>query len=305
MITRRFGRLSFIIAGSVLLAAPLGAQGLDAGSATFSQLLAGAGLATDEPRVLPKVPACAPRYIACGQTLETAITYQSCRTADGYYGNIHLFQGAAGQMVTIDMMATAFDPVLGLADPTFHLVAGNDDGGPGGDARIVHYLGQAAGQWAIVSTSFFPYSTGPYTLRLLCSDGPAPPPLPPPSPIDTGDTSPCVADGFTLCAANGRFEVTATSLRSLFPNLAGRVSPVMDGELGGAFHFFKAEQNFHVVVKLARRPGGYFSASAVALEGLPWTVRIRDTLTGQVKVYENLAGGLGAPTDAQAFPADP
>lgn len=120
-----------------------------------------------------------------------------------------------------------------------------------------------------------------------------------------GDTSPCVPDELTLCAVGGRFEITSTAPRSLFPGLAGRVSPVIDGDLGGAFHFFAAEKNFHTVVKVALRPSGFYAVSAVALDPLEWTVRIRDTMTGEVKSYTNPEGGLGVPTDTQAFAADP
>jgi hypothetical protein len=83
------------------------------------------------------------------------------------------------------------------------------------------------------------------------------------------------------------------------------VSPVFDGELGGAFHFFRAEENFQAVVKVSLRLNGHYAVAAASVGGLPWTIAVRDTLTGQVKRYTSRAGELGVPTDPRAFPANP
>lgn len=120
-----------------------------------------------------------------------------------------------------------------------------------------------------------------------------------------GGAGPCVPGEFTLCAVDGRFEITTTSPRSLFPGLAGRVSPAVEGELGGAFHYFLAEKNFHLVIKIAKRPSGFFAVSIAGFENFEITIRIRDTATGQVKTYFKPETDLALPVDAAAFPVDP
>jgi len=120
-----------------------------------------------------------------------------------------------------------------------------------------------------------------------------------------GGGGPCVPGEFTVCAESGRFEITTTSARSLFPGLAGRVSPVLQGELGGAFHFFLDEENFHIVVKLSKRPSGFYAVSFFGGEPLEWNVRVRDTATGEVKNYSKAFGTLTLGVDVKAFPINP
>lgn len=120
-----------------------------------------------------------------------------------------------------------------------------------------------------------------------------------------GGNGPCVPGEFTVCAENDRFEITTTSPRSLFPGLAGRVSPVVQGELGGAFHFFLAEKNFHLVIKIVKRPSGFYAVSIAGFENFEITIRIRDTETGQVKTYFKPETDLALPVDAKAFPVNP
>lgn len=120
-----------------------------------------------------------------------------------------------------------------------------------------------------------------------------------------GGNGPCVPGEFTVCVVDGRFEITTTSERSLFPGLAGRVAPVIQGDLAGAFHFFLAEENFHVVIKIAKRPSGFYAVSIAGLDNFPMTIRIRDTLTGAVKTYFKADGVLSVPVDQGAFPVNP
>ena len=119
------------------------------------------------------------------------------------------------------------------------------------------------------------------------------------------DTSPCAPGELTACLAQGRFEVTTTAPRSLHPGLAGRISPIFNADLGAAFHFFKDEENFHLVVKTSKRPSGFWAVSFFSGELLEWSVRVRDTWTGEVKQYQKPFGQLGRDADAMAFPIEP
>lgn len=120
-----------------------------------------------------------------------------------------------------------------------------------------------------------------------------------------GGTGPCVPGELTACVVDGRFEITTTSPRSLFDALAGRVAPVIQGDLAAAFHFFLSEENFHVVIKIAKRPSGFYAVSIAGLDLFPMTIRIRDSETGEVKTYVKPDGELSLPVDAQAFPVNP
>lgn len=123
-----------------------------------------------------------------------------------------------------------------------------------------------------------------------------------PDPLPPGS---CEPGEFTVCAIGRRFEITATSPRSAFAGGIGRVSPVLQGDLGGAFHFFMAEKNFQLVVKIARRTNGFYAVAIAGLESFPMTIQIRDSRTGVVKTYEKRRGKLSLPVDNQAFPVEP
>ncbi len=116
--------------------------------------------------------ACALHFMQCGQILNTSLTTNDCQLDDGTYVGFYVFSGQSGQTVTINMSSSAFDTFLLLLDPTPETVAVDDDGGSGTNSRIVHTLDQTSPDWTIAATSFFVQQTGPFTLRLQCSDPP-------------------------------------------------------------------------------------------------------------------------------------
>jgi hypothetical protein len=64
--------------------------------------------------------------------------------------------------VRLDLISDDFDPVLYLSDPELDLIAYDDDGGEGLDARITRQL--QAGPYLVWVSSFFANETGKYEL---------------------------------------------------------------------------------------------------------------------------------------------
>lgn len=112
--------------------------------------------------------------ISCGQTVNGQIETDDFQLDDGSYFDFYEFTGQNGQTVTIDMKSNAVDPYLFLLDADDNVLAEDDDSGTGNDARIVFTLDETSDAWAIAANAFDPGSTGPYTLSLQCSGGPAP-----------------------------------------------------------------------------------------------------------------------------------
>lgn len=114
-------------------------------------------------------------------------------------------------------------------------------------------------------------------------------------------TVPCVRNTTTACLANDRFEVKVdwqTSTAS---------GPAQVMAFGGqraensdsAFFWFFSEANFEMGLKILDACGfnGKFWVFVSGLTDQGWTVRIRDTHTGDVKTYSNPTGRL-TPTTA-------
>lgn len=118
-----------------------------------------------EPRV------CTANSIACGQTRSGSLTDDDCViTRDGSFFDAWFFSGTAGQTITASLTSSAFDAYLLLADPGSKVVAQDDNGGGGTNARIVFTL-DSTGDWAVIANSLAGGETGPYTLTLSCSGG--------------------------------------------------------------------------------------------------------------------------------------
>jgi len=120
-------------------------------------------------------PACAPRPIALGQTVNSSLTVSSCPLGDGSFYEPYSFHGSTGQQVSILMTSTAFDTYLFLRSPDGSEVQ-DDDGGGGSNSRIPAGAGRitlpANGTYMILANSFSPNTTGSFSLTL---EGPAPP----------------------------------------------------------------------------------------------------------------------------------
>lgn len=108
---------------------------------------------------------------ACNRTETGSLTSSDC-TLDSDHTSVDfwMFQGTAGQQVTITLRSSSFDAYLFLLDPTPQVVADDDDGAGGTDARIVYTL-QTSGTWTIAVNQLDPFRYGSYTLSVTCTGG--------------------------------------------------------------------------------------------------------------------------------------
>jgi hypothetical protein len=109
-----------------------------------------------------------------------------------------------------------------------------------------------------------------------------------------GDTSACVDDDTTLCAADGRFKVRVTWRTGQGQTGPGHVAKLNAN--AGAFWFFSAD-NTEMLVKVldACNPYNAFWVFYAATTNVGFTVEVTDTHTGLVKQYSN-PYGLAAPS---------
>jgi hypothetical protein len=102
--------------------------------------------------------------IAAGQTRTGTLTSASCRLRDGRSTDSWQLTLDAATTLRIDMTSTAFDAFLIVTDAGGAIVALDDDGGVGVNARITQHF--AAGSYTIWTTSFMPGMSGGYQLAV-------------------------------------------------------------------------------------------------------------------------------------------
>jgi uncharacterized protein YjdB len=114
--------------------------------------------------VQPAPAACVTgRTIAIPSTTDATLSTTSCRQRDGSFENRYDITLAQPRALRIDMTSTAVDPYLVLLDDNEAVIAKNDDGGAGTDARLEVEL--AAGTYTIL-TRGRPGETGAYRLQV-------------------------------------------------------------------------------------------------------------------------------------------
>ncbi|HEY0083089.1 MAG TPA: carboxypeptidase regulatory-like domain-containing protein, partial [Pyrinomonadaceae bacterium] len=109
--------------------------------------------------------------ITFGQTVSGTLANGDCQNPvenDGSLVDEYIFNGTAGQQVTITMQSSAFDTVLYLLGPDGSQLAFNDDidrngTPPNRNSRIVITLPES-GVFSILANSFAPEERGAYTL---------------------------------------------------------------------------------------------------------------------------------------------
>jgi cobalamin biosynthesis Co2+ chelatase CbiK len=80
--------------------------------------------------------------------------------------NAYTFSGAAGDVITIDMVSTDFDTFLELIGPNGVEVTRDDDSGDGFNARIANFSLPTTGTYTIIARAFGA-GAGTYTLTLV------------------------------------------------------------------------------------------------------------------------------------------
>ena len=120
-----------------------------------------------------------------GQMLNGELAATDCRSPifDGaYYSDLYYFTASAGQRVAFQLSAAAFDAYLTLIGPDGEIVAEDDDGGGGTDARIPATSGfltlPLTGSYLIEVSSSFEREIGAYKLSLSAPSGSVSAPTP-------------------------------------------------------------------------------------------------------------------------------
>ena len=112
------------------------------------------------------------RTIAPGQSAPGELTARD-PTTRGRRAPYHIWtlDGHRGQRITIDLMASEFDPYLVLRDEAGYPIGSDDDSGEGNNARL-HVVLPRDGRYSIVVTAFNENSRGRYTLAVTAWDVP-------------------------------------------------------------------------------------------------------------------------------------
>src|SRR5437867_3157482 len=104
--------------------------------------------------------------IAVGQALDGELTTADhFRPRDSTYSQSWNLAGTAGQVVTVDLESTAFDPYLFVAGPGIGASLQDDDSGGNCNARLTLTFPQT-GDYVIVVNSATKRGTGPFTLSV-------------------------------------------------------------------------------------------------------------------------------------------
>ena len=112
--------------------------------------------------------------------------------------------------------------------------------------------------------------------------------------------APCAQSPTTLCLGGGRFAVEV-DWRDPFGN-AGQGFAEMRDDLWGTFWFFDRE-NLEIAVKLidGTAVNGHWWVFSASLSNVDYTLRVTDTATGRVALYENPQGTFASRGDTAAF----
>jgi hypothetical protein len=113
------------------------------------------------------------RSLSVGSEETGALSTADVRSQDDSFLEAWELSGRAGQSVTIDLLADAFDPRLYVVGPGLPETLSDDDGGDGCNARLTFTLLET-GSFRVVASSLGARQTGTYTIRV--SDRPGPPP---------------------------------------------------------------------------------------------------------------------------------
>jgi hypothetical protein len=122
---------------------------------------------------------CATSTLTCpSNAVAASLTSDDCVASDNSSFDLWQFAGTAGDEVTIEMHATAFDTYAVLLNPAGVPVFDAEDLSSASTDSRMHLTLPESGTWTIVANSLFASQTGSYTISLTCPAAvvaPAPP----------------------------------------------------------------------------------------------------------------------------------
>jgi hypothetical protein len=113
-----------------------------------------------------RLPACSPPAgtVAVGQSVSGLLTSASCVLPDGRFADPWHFNVGSAMSLRIDMVSAQVDPYLIITDLDGRILAQDDDGGAGFNARVIHHF--AAGGYIAWATTYDIGETGSYQLSV-------------------------------------------------------------------------------------------------------------------------------------------
>jgi hypothetical protein len=120
--------------------------------------------------------ACPDTVISCGESAAGSLQSTDCDQGPrgrGFYTDRFVFDGSAGEVLSVESVWNGVDGYLYLEDPGGQVVAENDDFEAGGKSRIEHVLPES-GTYTLWPTGFSKGAGGAYELELACDQGTAP-----------------------------------------------------------------------------------------------------------------------------------
>jgi hypothetical protein len=164
----------------------------DSGAPRFSTVGIG-----DVKVTVRQLAQCVPASISSGAVLESSLSLNDCLTREGTFAKVYSFQAQAGQSASVSLASTRFDAYLELWGPGNVIIAANDDGAGGTDARIPPASGSLflpfSGEYRIVATSYDIGEAG--TFRLSFDLGSTPSGAGTDTPPKALDNCPASVDG--------------------------------------------------------------------------------------------------------------
>ena len=142
-------------------------------TAAFAAALAAPSTASGQGGSLLTLLPTEGRSLTVGAEETGALSTADMRSPEDSYLEAWELSGRAGQSVTIDLLADAFDPRLYVVGPGLPETLTDDDGGDGCNARLTITLLET-GAFTVVASSLGARETGTYTIRV--SDRPGAPP---------------------------------------------------------------------------------------------------------------------------------
>jgi hypothetical protein len=105
-----------------------------------------------------------PSTIAYGQQLQGRLEPGDQQMQDSTFADVWMFQGTAGQTITIDLTSDQFDSYLQLLDASQNRLAEDDDSGGNLNARVTYTIPANAQYRIVVNNYGSSRRTGLYTL---------------------------------------------------------------------------------------------------------------------------------------------
>jgi S1-C subfamily serine protease len=108
--------------------------------------------------------------IGGGQAISGRLTTSDYQITDGSYADGYVYQGRAGEQITVTMQSSDFDAYVVVDDPTGPLRQTDDDSGGGTDSQLTVTLPHN-GPYIIVANSVGSPNTGRYTIQVNGGSG--------------------------------------------------------------------------------------------------------------------------------------